>query len=71
MDNMYDHAVPIPLPVHQDPQCYVLARYIRDEIWAYFRIWNNEFKEDTEHIGCLHFSGIWAVKTERFTKCKF
>jgi hypothetical protein len=62
----YDKATAVSIPVWQDPQSFVITVQARDEIWAYFELKKNDGSKEKKIAGCLHFKGVWALKTNRF-----
>lgn len=64
-----DIADPIELPVWKDPQNFVIVEHVRDEVWIYFRCWE-EPGIDADYIGCLHFQAVWHLESTRFKPTK-
>jgi len=64
-----DQARAISLDIRKDPQSFVLIKHVRDEAWFYIRCLETE-NEIADHVGCLHFRGVWHIDSTRFRKYK-
>jgi len=64
-----DRATPIGLDVWKDPQGFVLIEHVRDEAWLTFRCWDSA-GVIANHVGCLHFKGVWHLSSSRFCKIR-
>lgn len=64
-----DQAKPIGLDVWKDPQGFVLIEHVRDEAWLTFRCWDSA-GAIANHVGCLHFEGVWHLSSSRFGKIR-
>lgn len=63
-------ATPVELDVWKDPQGFVLFEHVRDETRCYFQCWTEDGHLDIEHVGCLHFNGVWHLASTRFRETK-
>ncbi|NNF59434.1 MAG: hypothetical protein HKN04_14455 [Rhodothermaceae bacterium] len=57
----FDYAVPIPLPVWQDPQSNPVLLKTRDGWEVILACWTDE-AEPTEYVAVLSFQRAWAVR---------
>ena len=59
--------------IWQDPQCFCISEFIRDEFFYYFKCLDIVSMKkgsivDAEYLGCFNIENMLAVKHTRFTK---
>lgn len=59
--------------IWQDPQCFCISEFIRDEFFYYFKCWNynkaiaNDIEEE-DFLGCFNVENMISIRHLRHTK---